>query len=143
MARARADWAVALVMLAASAFLFQEALAMPDGPGTFPRAVALLMGVLSLGLLVRNVALEGGLRGIYWHSAGPGATATVLWVVGFTMVYVGSIGRVSYVLSTGLYFAVMMWLLGLRPRWLILLIAPSSVLLLWVVFVRMLNVSLS
>lgn len=143
MARARADWAVALVMLAASAFLFQEALTMPDGPGTFPRAVALLMGVLSLGLLVRNVALEGGLRGIYWHSAGRGATLTVVWVVGFTTLYIGSIGRVSYVLSTGLYFAVMMWLLGLRPRWLILLIAPSSVLLLWVVFVRMLNVSLS
>lgn len=143
MPRARADWVVALVLAVVSAVLLREALAMPAGPGTFPRAVALAMGGLSLALLARNLLFEGGLRGVYWYSAGPGAMRTVLVVVLITLAYVALLGVLRYALLTTGYFAAMMWVLGLRPRWLLAAVAPASALALEVLFVRILHVSLS
>lgn len=141
--RARADWIIALLLVVLSAVLLREALAMPAGPGVFPRAAALVLGGLSVALLVRNLFFEGGLHGVYWHSAAPGAMRTVAVVVGITVAYVAILGIVPYVLATAGYFLAMMWVLGLRPRWASLVIAPAGALALEVLFVRLLHVSLS
>lgn len=142
MKRASADWVVALPLLLMSVLLYAQATTMPEGPATFPRAVTLLMGALSLALLLRNLIQERGLTGRYWHSEGPGAMRTVLVVTALTVVYVFTIGKIVYPISTGLYFALMMGVLGLRPRWLVPLVAGGSVLAIWVLFVRLLRVSL-
>ena len=139
-----ADRAAAVFLLALSAAFSAGALKYyawwgPGGPGSafLPFWLGLVMGLLSLGLLIRSLKEKN--PGDAWLPRGEGLR-DVLAVLGASAAFVALLNVTGMVIGTALYLAPLVWYLGRHRWWVTLGVALAAAAFNWLVFVHWLRV---
>jgi putative tricarboxylic transport membrane protein len=91
------------------AFNFQVAFAVPEsvGPATFPKILALIIGVSSLYMLVKPDSLEEDVK--------LKALPELCIVLAVLILYVFMMEPLGFVLSTSFMVAILCWRMGVKP----------------------------
>ena len=139
----KADRITAALLLAFSAAFAAGALRYytwwgDSGPGSafMPFWLALVMGALALGLLLRTPQDAAD-----WMPGREGAKR-VLVVLGVTVVFVGLMQVIGLIVGIALFLAVLMRYLERHPWWLTVIVSVAAAALNWLVFERWLRVPL-
>ena len=139
----KADRITAALLLAFSAAFAAGALRYytwwgDSGPGSafMPFWLALVMGALALGLLLRTPQDAAD-----WMPGREGAKR-VLVVLGVTVAFVGLMQVIGLIVGIALFLAVLMRYLERHPWWLTVIVSVAAAALNWLVFERWLRVPL-
>jgi hypothetical protein len=107
------------------------------GPAFLPFCLGVVMGLLALGLLIKNLKQQH--PGDAWLPRGEGLR-DMLAVLGATVAFIALLKVVGMVIGTALYLAGLIWFLGRHRWWVTLAIAVGAAGFNWLVFVRWLRV---
>ena len=131
----RSDRITAVVIFIGSALYLREALTFkpflrtePLGPATFPLLIGGMMLMLSVALFISSLRAEER-PGAAWTKYLP---PLGFWVL--LLAYGVVFQTLGYLLSTGLFLLLSLWLLGVRPWWRALLFAAIFTAASWYVF---------
>ncbi len=143
MLKREAGWIVALLFVGVGALVYQQSLDMPGNIAQYTKALGVLLAVLSAILALREfrTARRAGGEGPLSREARGGYLMVVLVVV-LTTAYIFLLPIIGYPYLTAGYFAVMMWMLGLRNLVLLPLVAAGGAFGMYYVFVKLLHVTL-
>lgn len=138
----RAGLVIALLLAVVAAVIFFSTRAMPVtaqyarvGPTTFPYAIAAGLAALAVGTAVS--ALRGG-----FPEREPERLAPVLWIVGGLIAQILALKTLGFSIATGLLFALTARGFGRGPLWMTIPIGIVFSLVVWIIFARVLQLSL-
>ena len=107
------------------------------GPAFLPFWLGVVMGLLSLGLLLKSIKQQQ--PGDAWLPRGEGLR-DMLVVLGATTLFIALLKYVGMILGTAFYLAGLVWYLGRHRWWVTLAVAVAAAGFNWLVFVRWLRV---
>lgn len=138
----RAALVIAAALAAFAAVIFWQTSAMPVagqyarvGPTTMPYVVAAGLALLSLGTAVS--ALRGGFPEREADRVGP-----MLWIVGGLVAQMALLKTAGFSIATGVLFALTARGFGRGPLWITLPIGVAFGFVVWLIFARLLQLSL-
>ncbi|HVL19412.1 MAG TPA: tripartite tricarboxylate transporter TctB family protein [Amaricoccus sp.] len=138
----RAGLVIAVLLAAVSVVIFVSTRSMPAtaqyarvGPATFPYAIAAGFALLAIGTAVS--AFRGG-----FPEREPERLAPILWIVGGLVAQLLVLKPLGFSIATGLLFALTARGFGRGPLWLTIPLGVVFSLLVWIVFARVLQLSL-
>lgn len=138
----RAGLVIALLLAVVAAVIFFSTRAMPVtaqyarvGPTTFPYAIAAGLAALAVGTAVS--AVRGG-----FPEREPERLAPVLWIVGGLLAQILALKALGFSIATGLLFALTARGFGRGPLWATVPIGIVFSLVVWIIFARVLQLSL-
>ena len=130
---------IAAVLLALAAFVIFEGLRMPigtwalPGPGYFPIALAIILAIVSIGLLFRRPEQPEPVE--LFH---PKGLITLGAVAGVAFLF----ERIGAIPAFGLFLAALFYLLGETRWWIAVALGAAGASLAWLLFVYLLQLQL-
>lgn len=133
----RSDRVVAVIIFIVSALYLRYAVTFQPrffrsealGPATFPLMIGGLMLACSTMLFVQSLRKTTAVAAGHWSQYAP---ALLLWLL--LLAYSVMFDQLGFPLSTGLFVLGAMWLLGVRPWWMVVLYAAAFTVAAWYVF---------
>ena len=138
----RAGFVIAILLAVLAAVIFYETRSMKVtaayarvGPTTFPYVIAAGLAILAVGTALS--ALRGG-----FPERDPERLGPIVWIVGGLVLQLLLLKPAGFSIATGLLFALTAKGFGRGPLWLTIPIGIVFALVIWLIFTRLLTLSL-
>ena len=138
----RAGFVIAILLAVLAAAIFYETRSMKVtaayarvGPTTFPYVIAAGLAILAVGTALS--ALRGG-----FPERDPERLGPIVWIVGGLVLQLLLLKPAGFSIATGLLFALTAKGFGRGPLWLTIPIGIVFALVIWLIFTRLLTLSL-